>query len=128
MSDANGLDQSWGIQNEASSLGFDWPDISGVIEKVKEEIAEIEDALRDENMENAREELGDLLFATVNLARFLDQHPNDAMVSANQKFLCRFNQVRQIAKSRGLDMKRCSLDQLDAIWDEVKRGEGGEKK
>lgn len=128
MERLNGMHESWEMQNEASALGFDWPDISGVLDKVKEEITEIEDALRKGDATHAREELGDLFFATVNLARFLDEHPCDAMHAANEKFRRRFMRVREIVVVRNMEMERCSLEELDAIWNEIKRAESGEKK
>lgn len=128
MSNKNSFHDSWEIQKDASSLGFDWTSISGVVEKVKEEIAEVEEALTRNDLEHAREELGDLFFATVNLARFLGAHPNDAIAEANRKFSRRFSLVCAKAEDRNLDMSRCSLPELDAIWDEVKRVESETKK
>jgi uncharacterized protein YabN with tetrapyrrole methylase and pyrophosphatase domain len=122
------MHKSWEVQNEASALGFDWSNISDVIKKVKEEIEEIEEALGRQDTKHAAEELGDLFFASVNLARFLDVHPSDVMHAANTKFSRRFSQVKAIVDARNLDMRRCSLKDLDAIWDEVKRREHGEKK
>lgn len=120
MNQNNCFNSSWEIQNKASALGFDWPNIGGVLEKVKEEIGEIEEALERNDDNHAREELGDLFFATVNLARFLDVHPNDAMRSANEKFKRRFASVKKIVSAREIDMSGCELSELDAIWDEVK--------
>jgi uncharacterized protein YabN with tetrapyrrole methylase and pyrophosphatase domain len=128
MSDTNSLDDSWEIQRKASATGFDWPEITGVLDKVREELTEIEDALRDGDITHAQEELGDLLFATVNLARFLDIHPRDALNDANVKFQKRFDQVCAIARERKIDMKVTNLDALDEIWDEVKGAESKEKK
>lgn len=128
MERVNSMHDSWSIQCAASDSGFDWPDISGVLEKVKEEVAEIEKALRENNHEQAREELGDLFFASVNLARFLDAHPCDVMESANEKFLDRFERVQAIVATRNLDMKACTLEELDEIWGEVKQGESPRKK
>ena len=127
MKQGNSFNSSWEIQNEASALGFDWPDIGGVLEKVKEEIGEIEEALALNDQDHAREELGDLFFAAVNLARFLNVHPNESMRDANEKFQRRFTSVKEIAAAREIDMSRCELSELDAIWDEVKRVESNRK-
>ncbi|MFP6615658.1 MAG: MazG nucleotide pyrophosphohydrolase domain-containing protein [Candidatus Hydrogenedentota bacterium] len=128
MEPPNSMNESWKIQNEVSALGFDWPDIKGVLIKVREEVAEIEEALLKNDKTHAREELGDLFFATVNLARFLDVHPCDAMQSANEKFRRRFASVEEIISTRNIDMESCSLEELDAVWDEVKRAESDGKK
>jgi uncharacterized protein YabN with tetrapyrrole methylase and pyrophosphatase domain len=114
------LHASWNIQSEASALGFDWPDISGVFAKVREEIEEIADAWRNGDREDAQRELGDVLFAIVNLARFLGTDPRKELHDANARFTERFKMLKTALHEQGLVMKECSLEQLDKVWERVK--------
>jgi len=110
------------LQERAAGIGFDWPDAKGPLEKVKEEIGEVEREYgRGGARELIEEELGDLLFAAVNLARKLGVEPGQALERANAKFTKRFEQVEKLAEERGLEMGRASLEALDRLWDEVKR-------
>src|SRR5216110_3557768 len=110
------------LQERAAGIGFDWPDVTGPLAKVKEETAEVE---KEQGAGGAREqieeELGDVLFAVVNLARKLGVEPGQALERANAKFTKRFEQVEKLAEERGLEMGRASLEELDRLWDEVKR-------
>jgi len=108
-------------QHRAARVGFDWPDISGVKAKLHEEIAEVEAAGEGPETEA---EIGDLLFAVVNLARWLKVDPESALRSANAKFARRFRQVELAAQAQGKEMKQMSLEELDGLWNEAKRGEG----
>ena len=117
---------SWEIQEAASALGFDWPDISGVFAKVHEELGEIEQAWNAGDREHARRELGDLLFATVNLARFLDADPNHELERANERFTRRFDLLQEQIKHDGLILEQSSLAELDVIWERVKKMLDGE--
>jgi nucleoside triphosphate diphosphatase len=128
MEHGNSFNTSWNIQHEASALGFDWPHIGEVLDKVKEEVSEVEEAVARGDFDHAREELGDLFFAVVNLARFLKIHPNEAMDDSNIKFNRRFDSVKAIVAARGIDMGDCELSELDSIWDEVKGAENQMKK
>jgi len=109
------------LQERAAGVGFDWPDARGPMAKVKEEIKEVE---RETGQAGSRdkvdEEIGDLLFAVVNLARKLGVEPRQALERANAKFTRRFEQVEALAGERGLEMGRASLEELDKLWDEVK--------
>ena len=109
------------LQERAAGIGFDWPDAKGPMEKVKEEIAELEREQGAGSREQIEEELGDLLFATVNLARKLAIEPGAALERANAKFQNRFEALEKLAEERGLEMGRASLEELDKLWDEVKR-------
>jgi len=112
------------LQERAAGVGFDWPDAKGPLEKAKEEVAEVEREMRDagSGMRDAlRDEVGDLLFAVVNLARKLEIDPRAALEQANDKFTRRFEQVERLAGERGLEMGRASLEELDELWEEVKR-------
>lgn len=108
------------VQSRAREVGFDWPDISGPVEKVREELDELLQALNHGAPGDTLEELGDLLFAVVNVARFVGAEPENALRLATGKFRSRFAQVSDLAAQRGLDMKGATLAQLDELWDETK--------
>lgn len=111
------------LQERAAGVGFDWPDAAGPLTKVKEEVAEVERETGNGKREALEAELGDLLFAVVNLARKLGVEPNQALEQANAKFTRRFAGVEQLAEQRGLEVGRASLEELDSLWEEVKAGE-----
>lgn len=121
------------LQDRAAGVGFDWPDWRGAAEKVAEELKEATELLsempvrvpgaapvHDDASERVAEELGDLLFACVNLCRKAQVHASLALDGANLKFQRRFEQVERLAQERGLTIGRASLAELDALWDEVK--------
>ena len=108
------------VQKRAAKAGFDWPDVYEPLLKLSEELAELSEAVTEENSEQIKEEFGDLLFSMVNVSRFLNVDAEQALGDATNKFISRFSKVEEIAKKRGIDMKSASLEQLDAIWDEVK--------
>ena len=117
------------LQERAASVGFDWPDATGPIAKVREELAEIEGELSAAESTGAGErdgqiadEVGDLLFSVVNLARKLGIQPGNALDRANRKFRSRFHGVERLAAERGIDMHGMGLAELDRLWDEVKAG------
>jgi len=123
---AKGLDpltKAFRIQERVARVGFDWEDHRGALEKVEEEQAEVRDALESENPERVEEEIGDLLFAVVNLARLAGTHPTNALARANGKFQERFTQVERLARERGIDMETAGLQALDALWSEIKEDE-----
>jgi len=108
------------IHPRAARVGFDWPDISGPRAKILEELDEIDGAATAEEREA---ELGDLLFAVVNLCRKAGVHASIALDKANAKFERRFQRIEQLAAARGIDVKTAGLERLDALWDEAKREE-----
>jgi nucleoside triphosphate diphosphatase len=109
------------ISRRAARIGFDWPDADSVIDKIEEELDEIEDAIDDRAPPAAlEEEIGDLLFATANLARKLDIEPETALRRATAKFERRFRRVETLAAERGIGR---NLDALEALWQEVKAEE-----
>lgn len=114
------LTASWAIQADASKRGFDWPEISGVLAKVREEIGEIESAVEEWDAEAAKRELGDLLFATVNLARFLDADPAVELDRANRRFVERYELLKAELDQAGRQMEACTLAELDEVWERVK--------
>jgi ATP diphosphatase len=112
--------KAYRLQERAAGVGFDWPDALGPRAKVKEEIAELEREVGSGNREAVEDELGDLLFAVVNLARKLGIEPSQALERANEKFTRRFTEVERLAEERGMEMERASLEALDRLWNEVK--------
>ena len=109
------------LQERAAGIGFDWPDATGPMAKVKEETAELEKEQGAGRREQVEEELGDLLFAAVNLGRKLGIEAGQALERANLKFMQRFEKVEKLAEVRGLEMGRATLEELDKLWDEVKK-------
>src|SRR2546423_4428240 len=103
------------LQERAAGIGFDWPDASGPLAKVKEETSELEREAGNRNRDAIEDEAGDLLFATVNLARKLAVDPRAALERANAKFMDRFEKVEKLAEQRGLEMGRATLEQLDQL-------------
>ena len=112
------------LQKKAAKVGFDWDDISGAFDKLREETDEVKAALADGDREHQLEELGDLLFSCVNVARFMDCDPEEALTAANDKFLSRFILVEKLAAERGIDIKASSIEELDRLWDEAKKVTG----
>ena len=108
------------LQKKAADIGFDWPDVSGALDKLEEEIAELRAAIANDDSENAYEELGDILFSAVNVSRFIKADAEESLTAASDKFLARFTKVEALASERSIDMKTASLEELDALWDEVK--------
>ena len=109
------------MQGRAAALGYDWPDLEGVIDKVAEEASEL---LAAEGDAHRREELGDLLFVIVNLARKLGIDAEGALRGASRKFASRFARVERLAGTRGLELRALGLDALDELWQEAKLEEG----
>jgi MazG family protein len=120
--DLPALHRAFRLQDRAAGVGFDWPDAAGPIAKVEEELNEVRAELKSSppHQERLEEELGDLLFAVVNLCRKVSVHPALALDRANVKFSTRFAAVEAMARERGLKVGEATLEQLDAIWDEVK--------
>ena len=109
------------LQNKAAKVGFDWRNIREVEEKVREEWEEFWKAVRDGNREEIEHEFGDLLFALVNLARFLNIDPEEALQKANERFIKRFSHVEKRVKESGKDWKDFTLEELDRFWEEAKK-------
>lgn len=123
---ARGLDplsRAHRIQERVGGVGFDWPDARGAFEKVAEEVEEVGRALEAEPSPSLEEELGDLLFAVVNLTRLAGTHALHALQRANRKFTGRFEALEALARERGLDLADATLEEMDALWDEVKAAE-----
>lgn len=125
------------LQERAAGVGFDWPDVEGPMQKVAEELAEVREQVTrdgavfdthgvpsgDPRHAKLEEELGDLLFAVVNLCRKAGTHPALALDRANDKFQRRFEAIERLAQERGIDVRSAGLEALDVLWDEVKATE-----
>ena len=108
------------LQKKAAKVGFDWPDISGAVDKLYEETSELSGAIESGSEEEIAEELGDLLFSAVNVSRFVGCDAEEALTAATDKFMRRFACVEEKARERGLKLEELSLSELDALWDEAK--------
>jgi tetrapyrrole methylase family protein / MazG family protein len=117
------LIRAYEIQKKAASVGFDWDDIRPALDKVQEEIKELEEELGKTtvNDELLMDEFGDILFALVNVARFLKIQPEEALFRANEKFKCRFQYIEKRVKESGKTFSEYSLEELDLYWDEAKK-------
>lgn len=108
------------IQERVKRVGFDWEDKKGPLQKIKEELEELE---RGVNENQKMEEIGDLLFAVVNLARWLGIDPEEALQKTNKKFMQRFEKIVETSKKSGKKLKDMSLDEMDKLWEEIKAKE-----
>ncbi len=108
------------LQKKAAKVGFDWPDATGVIAKIIEELLEFEDALDEGNEAHIEEELGDILFSVVNLARFRHLNPEQIMAAANRKFEERFGKMEQSIKASGSSLETASLAVMEHHWQAAK--------
>ncbi|MCL1958241.1 MAG: nucleoside triphosphate pyrophosphohydrolase [Spirochaetes bacterium] len=112
------MERSFKLQKKAAKAGFDWPDIEGVMEKIKEELNEVCAA---KNETETEEELGDLLFSVINLCRYLKIEPSAALNRTNNKFIERFKYVEKKMKETGQEMKKENLNIMDKYWNEAKK-------
>jgi tetrapyrrole methylase family protein / MazG family protein len=121
-----GLLEAHQLTRRAANVGFDWQDVKGIFDKLAEETAELKESLAsgDGRAEEIEEEVGDLLFVGVNLARFLGFDAEIALKKANRKFAGRFREMERIAASRGQSLSGLSAPEFDALWNEVKSGDG----
>ncbi len=109
------------IQQKAAKLGFDWPDVTGAMDKLSEEKSELKEAISSGDKAAVGEELGDLLFSAVNVSRFIGCDAEEALTGATDKFIARFRRLEQLAKERGIDLEAASLAEMDRLWDEIKQ-------
>lgn len=119
-----GLIRAEKVQHKAAKVGFDWDDVSGALDKVREETEEVARAVQGDG--DPSEELGDLLFAAVNVARFLKTDPEEAIGRTTDKFIRRFAAVEQAAAAQGRALDQMTLAEMDALWDAVKASEKGD--
>ena len=111
------------MQARVALVGFDWPTVDGAMEKVREEIDEVAAELELGDAGRVEEEIGDLLFSVVNLARLAGTHASTALAAANAKFVKRFLRLETLARERGVVMEEADLETLDQLWGEVKEAE-----
>jgi len=114
------------LQKRAAQVGFDWPDVNGVLDKIEEEIAEVREALADGDSVAVQDELGDVFFALTNLCRHQKVDPESAVRSTNKKFERRFSYIESQLAIRGKTPQTASLDEMDRLWDEAKLKERGD--
>jgi ATP diphosphatase len=113
------------IAKRAARVGFDWEHPAQVIEKIREELAEVEEALAEERPDwhsRVEEEIGDLLFAVANLARKTKVEPEVALNRATRKFIARFRRLEAALREQGRKPEECTLAEMDAVWDQIKAG------
>jgi tetrapyrrole methylase family protein/MazG family protein/ATP diphosphatase len=109
------------LASKASEVGFDWQTPEDVLQKVTEEIKELEKAMTETDKEKSLEEIGDILFSMINISRHLGINPEQALYSANEKFQDRFKYIEMVLKKQGKDIKEATLAEMDSIWEEAKR-------
>lgn len=117
------LIKAYRIQDKARNVGFDWEDASGAWQKVKEEITEFEEAVKDMSKEEAEAEFGDVMFSLINAARLHHINPDNALEHTNQKFIRRFNYVEQHSIAQGRNLTDMTLEEMDELWNEAKAKE-----
>jgi len=113
--------RAYRVTEKARAVGFDWEDAEEVWGKVKEELGELKEAMRDGK--NLEEEMGDALFALVNLSRHLGIDPDSALQKATERFIKRFSYIEERAKEKGLNLQSMTLEEMDALWEEAKEEE-----
>jgi len=111
------------LQKRASAIGFDWPDYKGALEKLREELDELQQAIDAKDESSISEEFGDTLFSMVNLSRHLKIDPEKALRGTNRKFTDRFEFIESQLLSKGLSPKQATLEQMDLLWEEAKTRE-----
>jgi tetrapyrrole methylase family protein/MazG family protein len=111
------------IQRRAARTGFDWPDTTGIIQKIREETDELEAVLRDDERALSEGELGDLFFSVINLSRFLNMDAEKALSRTNAKFIERFLAMEKLAAADGHPLSAMNLDEMDSYWERAKRDE-----
>ena len=108
------------LQSKAKKAGFDWDDVSGAYDALQREVEELRQAQAEGDGVKMQDELGDVLFSAVNIARFLDVDAEQALMGANDKFMTRYLLVEKLAQSRGINMKETPIEELDKLWEEAK--------
>jgi len=116
------------LTKRVSKLGFDWPNLSGVLEKLDEETKEFREALSLQNQNKIREEIGDLLFVLVNIARVLRINPEEALKKTVKKFNRRFQYIEKSLQQNGKSLHQSNLIEMDLLWEEAKKREKGRSK
>jgi tetrapyrrole methylase family protein/MazG family protein len=113
------------VQRKAAGVGFDWPDSTGIFDKLREEIDELRAELRSGSRARVKDEVGDILFTVVNLARYLNVDPESVLEGTTEKFVGRFEKVERRAKRSGTDLSSMNLDEMERLWQESKARKPG---
>ena len=115
------LSLAYQLTKEVSRLGFDWPDLYGILKKLDEEMKEFREALPLRNRRRIREELGDVLFVLVNVSRFLRMDPEEALKKTIEKFIRRFHYIERSLHKKGKSCHQSNLIEMDQLWEEAKK-------
>ncbi len=115
--------KAWRMQEKARKVGFEWEKMEDVWLKVKEEMEELEEAVKAGSKENVENELGDVFFSLINYARFLEIDPENALEKTNRKFRKRFMQMEELAKNRNKSLTEMTLVEMDDMWNSIKKEE-----
>lgn len=118
---ASPLIRAYKLQKEAAKVGFDWDNFKDVLSKIEEEINELKEAIKKNNINEIEDELGDVFFSLVNLGRFFNIHADIALIKSNLRFIKRFNYIEMKIKKLNKDFSDFSLKELDEFWDEAKK-------
>src|SRR5262249_25165527 len=113
------LSEAYQLTSKAARVGFDWSHIDEIFAKLQEEIGELKSAIRAADAEKIREEVGDLFFVMVNIARFLNVDAESALRHSNRKFVRRFQYMEQAMKAQGKSLNDATLDEMEALWQEA---------
>ncbi len=109
------------IQEKAKQVGFEWENKNDVLEKIKEELNELDEAIKNNEQKYIEEEFGDVMFSMINYARFLNVDAEGALEKTNKKFIARFSKMEQLANASGKNLHDLSLAEMDALWNEIKK-------
>lgn len=115
------LIKAFRVQEKAANVGFDWPDPTGAWDKLAEETAEFKAEAAKGDKERMEQEMGDLIFSVVNVARLYGINPENALEKTNLKFISRFNHIEAAARQQGYDLRDMTLEQMDTLWNEAKK-------
>lgn len=115
------LMRSQKIQQKVAKIGFDWDSVDGAMDKLNEELDELRDAIKENDNVHIEEELGDVLFSTVNIARFVHTDSEKALYNACEKFIRRFSKMEELANEKNIKMDKAALDVLDELWEQAKQ-------
>jgi len=124
--DSPSLFQAYQLTQRASRVGFDWPNMEGVLKKLDEELGEFREALFLQNREKIREEMGDLLFVLANVSRCLQINPEEALKKTLDKFISRFHYIERALQQEGKFLQQSDLIEMDRLWEESKKKEKDE--
>lgn len=120
--DIPAIERALKLQKKAANIGFDWENSKDIIKKIEEELAEIQDALNNKlTSDNLSEELGDLIFCCINLARHYQVNPEVALNKTNNKFIKRFNYIEYNLRKKNKLISDVSLEEMDRLWEEAKK-------